>query len=84
MKKHMLLTCLLASNFVFADSHDLMDILNSARQNDSSYHSKQLGFQAERIGSQVKMRSLYPKVDLAIKGDLYKSGSIAYHRNTYL
>lgn len=72
----MLLTCLLASNFVFADSHDLTDILNSARQNDSSYHSKQLGFQAERISSQVKMRSLYPKVDLAIKGDLAsKSGS---------
>ena len=58
-----------------ADSHGLEEILNSARENDPGYKSQQYKVQAAQIGSEIKMRSLYPSISVNAVGDIINSVS---------
>jgi outer membrane protein len=71
MKKFAYLLGCIAFNLVLADSHGLLAILNSARENDPGYKSQQYRIKAEQLSSEIKMRSLYPTIQLSASGDIH-------------
>ncbi|MDC3180559.1 TolC family protein [Gammaproteobacteria bacterium] len=67
MKKSVFLAFCIA-NITFADSHGLIEILNSARENDSSYESQHYKLAAKKTASAIKVRSLYPTAQYSVSG----------------